>query len=306
VGPTQTRTDPRRLQFYLKKQRRPTGQQKSFHKKRLMKTQQLCQSFGGMNFQKLRGLYPAALTGFKADGTLNLEIIEQQLELMVSSGCQGVFIAGTTGESISLSVAERKQLAEEWVRAIEKKNLRGKFKLIVQVGCGGIQDAKSLAAHAESVRADAVASLPPFFFKPSSIDNLVSTMAEIASAAPHTPFYYYHIPSFTGVTYKMLDFLQAADDKIPTLIGMKFSHSDMFDFGACVKYQNERYNMMFGYDEMLITAVALGMDGAVGATFNLPFMVSIYSKIIEAHTAGNESHCVWSQRIEKACESDIR
>jgi N-acetylneuraminate lyase len=66
-------------------------------------------------------------------------------------------------------------------------------------------------------------------------------MSEIASAAPHTPFYYYHIPSFTGVHFKMLDFLQEAEGKIPTLTGMKFSHNDMFDFGACVKFKNEKY-----------------------------------------------------------------
>jgi hypothetical protein len=86
---------------------------------------------------ELRGLYPAALTGFKDDGNLNLEVIDQQLELMLRSGCQGVFVSGTTGESISMSENERKQLVERWVKAIEKQNLKGRFKLILQVGCAG-------------------------------------------------------------------------------------------------------------------------------------------------------------------------
>jgi N-acetylneuraminate lyase len=125
-------------------------------------------------------------------------------------------------------------LAEAWVAAT--KDISQSFKLIMHIGCANVEDSKELARHAESIGVPALACTPPVFFKPETMEDLVVTMQSIASAAPTLPFYYYHIPSRTGVSVSMYEFFEAAHARIPTLVGMKYTHWNMIDFADCLKF----------------------------------------------------------------------
>src|SRR5690606_17793331 len=96
----------------------------------------------------------------------------------------------------------RMQLAVEWRRAAGSE-----LKVIVHVGHTSLLEAQRLAEHAQRIGADAVATMAPFFFKPAGVGDLVEFCAEVACAAPELPFYFYHIPSMTGVDVPMHDFL---------------------------------------------------------------------------------------------------
>jgi len=200
--------------------------------------------------------------------------------LLKTNSVTGAFICGTTGESLSLTVQERKSIAEDWV-----KYTGADLKLIVHVGHNSIVDAKALAAHAESIGVDAIACMAPGFFKPSSVESLVDFCAEVASGAPNLPFYYYHIPCITGVTLPVFDFIKLGAEKIPTLRGVKFTYENLMDFARCVQFDGGRYNMLFGRDEMLLSGLAAGADGAVGTTFN--FAAPVYHDIIRAFIDGD-------------------
>src|SRR5262249_7046872 len=162
-------------------------------------------------------------TPFGPDGRLNLPTIEKQAEHLIRSGVAAVFIAGTTGENASLTVEERLQLAGRWAEVVRGSSLR----LVVHVGGNCLADARTLAAHAQAVNTAAIAALSPSYFKPRSVDALVACCAEVASAAPGVPFYYYDIPTMTGVSLSMPDFLAAGAERIPTLAGLKFTNSDL-------------------------------------------------------------------------------
>jgi len=233
-----------------------------------------------MKSKHTTGLIAAPFTPMQVDCSLNLDAIEGYARHLHSDGVVGAFVCGTTGEGISLSVEERMQVAEKWVATAPKE-----LRVIVHVGHASLVDSRSLASHAQSIGADSVACMAPFFFKPNSPESLVQWCEQVASAAPKLPFYYYHIPSMTGVSIPVIEFLKIASDRIPNLVGIKFTYEDLDDFKRCLDFQNGRYDLLFGRDERLLSALDLGARGAVGSTYN--FAAPIYHKLIAAFNAGD-------------------
>lgn len=229
---------------------------------------------------KLTGLIAAPFTAMSPDGSLNLGLIEAQARQLAAQGVKGAFICGTTGEGFSLTTEERMQVAERWL-AVAPKSL----SVIVHVAHNSLDESQKLAAHAEQLGAYAIASIGPTFFKPAGVDQLVDFCAPVAAAAPSLPFYYYHIPVMTGVYLPMLDFLRVASKRIPNLAGIKFTDENLMSYTQCLNFEDGRYNILFGRDEILLAALALGATGAVGSTYN--YMAPIYHKVMEAFKAGD-------------------
>lgn len=225
--------------------------------------------------QYIEGLVAAPFTAMNDDCSLNLEIIEAQADFLYRNRVTGAFICGTTGEGLSLTIAERMQLMTRWI-AVRPEGMT----IIAHVGHNCITDAKALAKHAQETGLDAIGVTPPVFYKPATLEDLVAWCAEIASAAPQLAFYYYHIPSMTGVEVSMAAFLDAAKDRIPNLAGAKFTHHDLADYTACLADESRRFDMLFGRDEFLLAGLALGAKGAIGSTYN--FAAPLYSRLIEA------------------------
>lgn len=224
-------------------------------------------------------LIAAPYTPFHADGSLNAAVVPRQVELLTAGGVDGAFICGTTGESMSLTIDERIELAKRWIDVAA-----GQLPVIVHVGHTALADCRTLAAHAHEIGASAIAAMAPFFAKPATVEDLVAFCADVAAAAPGLPFYYYHIPSMTNVHFAMADFLRAAAGKIPTLSGLKYSHNDLYDLGACLRMDDGRHEVLFGMDQILVSALALGVRGAVGSTYN--FIAPLYRRIERALAAG--------------------
>lgn len=222
---------------------------------------------------KINGIVAATFAAYQADGSLNLAIIPQLVDKLVADGVAGVYICGTNGEGPNMSVEERMAIAEAYVKAAEKRIL-----VLVHVGHTSIRECKKLAAHAAQIGADAFSSVAAFYFKPSSVENLVDCMAEIASAAPQLPFYYYHMPTLTGVGMDMVDFLALGEQKIPNLAGIKYTASTLHEFQACLNYKGGKFEVLSGYDEMLLSALAVGAVGAIGSTYT--FAAPVYLEII--------------------------
>ena len=230
--------------------------------------------------EHLKGLIAAPFTAMHADGSINLDTIEKQAQSLIASGVKGAFVCGTTGESMSLTLEERLNIAERW-QAMAGKDLA----VIVHVGHTCLADCKIFAAHAQEIGARGVAAMAPCFFKPAHLEDLVSFCVDIASAASDLPFYYYHIPEMTGVNFPMVDFLTMATDRIPNLAGIKFTDENLMDFGQCLSLGGGRFNVLFGRDEILLAGLTLGAHGAVGSTYS--FAAPLYHRLIEAYKAGD-------------------
>ncbi len=229
----------------------------------------------------LTGLVAAAHTPFRQDGSLNLAVVEQQAAHLLAHDVTTVFIGGSTGESHSLSLAERQTLAQRWAEVAQGTRLR----VVVHVGSNCLADAVTLAAQAQQLGAVAIAALAPSYYKPRSLETLTRCLGEIAAAAPATPFYFYDIPTLTGVSFSMPEFLAHAHGRIPTLAGIKFTNSDLMAYQLCLRFHAGAWDIPFGCDEFLLAALALGAKGAVGSSYN--FAAPIYQRLFAAFHRGD-------------------
>lgn len=227
---------------------------------------------------KLTGLIAAPNAPMHKDGTINLDIVPQYAEHLRNSGVAGVFVNGTTGESLSLSPQERVALAEAWAKVCGPD-----LKLIVHVGDNALPVSRDLAAHAAQIGAAAIGAMPPSFFRPAA-GAVADWCAAVADAAPEMPFYYYHIPSMTGVSVRMVDLFPLAG-RIPSFAGAKYTFEDLMDYQMAVEAEGGRYDVLFGRDEMFLSGLAVGAQGAVGSTYN--YMAPVYLRIIEAYNKGD-------------------
>jgi len=224
---------------------------------------------------RLNGLIAAPFTPFQLDGAIRASLVKPYAEHLAATGVGGAFICGTTGEGSSLAADERVLLAEAWKAAMPDG-----MKLVVHVGHLSLQESRELAAHAAKIGADAVAAIAPSFYKPAAIDDLIDWCAAIAAAAPKVPFYFYHMPSMTGVNFPIIQFLEKGAKKIPNLAGIKFTYENLMDYHQALAFENGRYDILFGRDEILLAGLSLGARGAVGSSYN--FAAPLFLKVIEA------------------------
>lgn len=229
--------------------------------------------------QQLHGLVAATHTPFHADGSLNLAVVGSQAAHFQKNGITTVFIGGSTGESSSLSLDERKALAERWFAVTKGTGL----SVVVHVGSNCLADSRALATQAQHLGAVAISAFAPSYFKPRSLDALIAFCAEIAAAAPETPFYYYDFPGMTGVSLPMTGFLEQAPARIPTLAGLKFTNPDLMAYLQCLRAG--AWDIPWGIDEWMLGALATGARGFVGSSFN--FAAPLYHGLIAAFGRGD-------------------
>ena len=230
-----------------------------------------------MTFDHLDGLISAPFTPMDSEGKLNLSIIPSYYRFLKSNGVTGAFICGSTGEGVSLTLAEKKAVAEAWAAC---SNHDEDFKVMMFLGGTCIADCIDLAKHARDIGLYAVSFTGPFYFKPASAEMLAQCCQAVAESVPDMPFYYYHIPVLTGVNFAMFDLLKAVDGRIANFAGIKYTHEDFMDFQSCMTFQSKKYDMLWGRDENMLSALALGTKGAVGSTFN--YAAPLYYSLIDA------------------------
>ena len=239
---------------------------------------------------KITGLIAATFTPLTAEGLLDLKRIPSLVDHLVTSGVSGIYINGTTGEGMALSLEERCQAAEAYVAAA-----RGRLKTVIQVGHECLPDAMALARHAEGLEVDAISATPPCYFKPPSIDHLMDYLEPLAAAASSKPFYYYHIPVMTGVSFDPCELMSEAVKRLPTMAGIKYSNPDLSVLLACLQFEDGGQDILYGMDEALLGAVATGCRGAVGSTYN--FAAPVYLRMWEAFDRGDmDTARLWQGR----------
>ena len=229
---------------------------------------------------RLDGLIAAPFTPFLPDCGLNLDVIQQQADWLAANRVNGAFVCGTTGEGLSLTTTERMSVAERWVTAAAAR-----LKVIVHVGHNSLGDSQELAGHAKEIGASAFATSGPTFFLPANVEQLTDFCARVAEAAPRLPFYYYHMPAMTGVNLPMIEFLRSASKRIPNFAGIKFTDENLMSYSQCLNFEDGRFNILFGRDEILLAALALGATGAVGSTYN--YLAPLYHQLRAAFERGD-------------------
>ena len=226
-------------------------------------------------------LVAAVHSPFNADGSIAPHVVAVQASFLSANGIRRVFITGTTGECHSLTCEERLALYDAWAEAAPTTGI----SVIAHVGGNSIEDARRLARRARERQFAAVSTLPPSYFKPADLSGLIDWCAVIAAEAPGLPFYYYDIPSMSGVSFPIERFLIEASGRIPNLAGVKFTNLDLVSYRRCLDVAGDRFDLPWGTDEALLAAVATGAPSAVGSTYN--WAPRLYVELINAFTRGD-------------------
>jgi N-acetylneuraminate lyase len=230
---------------------------------------------------KLHELVVATHTPFHPDGSLAPEVVMTQAAFLAANGIKTVFMTGSTGESHSVTCAEKLEIYNAWGAAGKAHAL----SVIAHVGSNTIEDSKILARRAGELGFKAISALAPSYYKPGNLTSLIDCCAAIASEAPSTPFYYYDIPVLTGLMLPMEKFLKEAPARIPTLAGIKFTNPDLVSYRRSLDVAGNDFDLPWGIDETLLAGLATGARGGVGSTYN--WAPRLYQELIAAHNRGD-------------------
>jgi N-acetylneuraminate lyase len=226
---------------------------------------------------EITGILPALLTPLDEQDNIRFDVTCDMVEWQLTQGISGLYILGGTGEGLLLSEAERRAVAEVVV-----KQVRGRVPVIVHVGAMTTRLACSLAAHAEEVGADATSAVPPFYFNVGA-EGIKQHYRAIGRASS-LPFYIYNVPGATGQNLGV-DLVRDLLATMPTLRGMKYTAYDYFTMRKIIEMEGGRLNIISGADEMMIAALAMGAQAAIGTTQN--FLPRLMADAFQAELTGD-------------------
>ena len=234
--------------------------------------------------KRFEGLIAAPFAPLNSRGEVMYDRIESYYDFLDKNHVVGAFINGSTGEGVSLSQREKMKITDEWN---SRAKVRKTVKVISLVGGTSYVECIENAIHAKESGVYAIALLAPYYFKPASAQQLAEFVSKVAERVPDLPVYFYHIPVLSGCNVSMLDFLKEAASYIPNLAGVKYTHEDFMDFLSCINFKNGKYDMLWGRDENILPALALGTKASVGSTFN--YAAPLYYDLIDAFNNGDLS-----------------
>lgn len=235
------------------------------------------------NLDKYKGVIPAFYACYDKDGNISPEGVRALTKYFVDKKVKGVYVNGSSGECIYQSVEDRKIVLENVMEAAE-----GKLTVINHVACNNTKDSQELAAHAEKLGVDAIASIPPIYFHLPEY-AIAEYWNDISGAAPNTDFVIYNIPQLAGVA--LTQSLFAEMRKNPRVIGVKNSSMPVQDIQMFKQAAGEDYIVFNGPDEQFISGRVIGAQGGIGGTYGV--MPELFLKMDELVNAGE---------LEKACE----
>ncbi len=229
--------------------------------------------------KRLSGLVAATFTPFRSDDSLDLDKVPMLVDFAVRQKLAGLFAVGSTGEFTALTLEERRLTAEAYLKAAA-----GRIPIIVNVGSCSVRESIQLAEHAVAHGADALCTIAPFYQKPASVRALAEVLKAIAAACDGRPLFLYHIPVLTGLRLSMRELLEIAAAEIPNFAGLKYTDENLFEYCTCLDY-SDRFQILYGRDEMLLGALAMGAEAAVGSTYN--YLPRLYHEMIAAFRGGD-------------------
>ncbi|WWD82940.1 N-acetylneuraminate lyase [Terrisporobacter glycolicus ATCC 14880 = DSM 1288] len=213
-----------------------------------------------MNNADMRGIFSALLVSYNEDGSINekgvREIVRHNIDNMK---VDGLYVGGSTGENFMLSTEEKKRIFE-----IAKDAAKNEIKLIAQVGSINVYESVELAKFATELGYDAISAVTPFYYKFSfnEIKDYYNTIIDSVD----NRLIIYSIPFLTGVDMSVEQFGELFENE--KIIGVKFTAADFYLLERLRKaYPN--HLIYAGFDEMMLPATVLGVDGAIGSTFNV-------------------------------------
>lgn len=213
-----------------------------------------------MKNAEMKGIYSALLVSFDKNGNINekglREIVRHNIDKMK---IDGLYVGGSTGENFMLSTDEKKKIFE-----IAKDEAKDEIKLIAQVGSINVKESVELAKYVTNLGYNSLSAVTPFYYK-FNFDEIKEYYNTIVNSVDNT-LIVYSIPALTGVNMSVDQFGSLFENE--KIIGVKFTAADFYLLERMRKAFPDKL-IYAGFDEMMLPATVLGVDGAIGSTFNV-------------------------------------
>lgn len=250
------------------------------------------------DLNKYKGIIPAFYACYDDEGNVSSERVRRLTKYFLDKNVRGLYVNGSSGECIYQSVEERKIVLENVMEASE-----GKLVVIAHVACNNTADSMELAKHAQSLGVDAIAAIPPIYFKLPE-HAIAQYWNDISSAAPNTDFVIYNIPQLAGVSLTPALFDEMRRN--PKVIGVKNSSMPVYDIQSMKNKAGEDYIIFNGPDEQFISGRVIGAEGGIGGTYGV--MPELFQKMDELVKEGKmeEARCIQNvvnEIIELLCSA---
>ncbi|CYU51128.1 dihydrodipicolinate synthase family protein [Streptococcus suis] len=211
------------------------------------------------DLSKYHGIIPAFYACYDEAGEISSERVKALVQYFIDKGVQGLYVNGSSGECIYQSVADRKQILEAVMEVA-----KGKLTIINHVACNNLKDSVELARHSEELGVDAIAAIPPIYFRLPEY-SIAAYWNGISAAAPNTDFIIYNIPQLAGVS--LTPSLYKEMLKNPRVVGVKNSSMPVQDIDTFVTLGGEDYVVFNGPDEQFLGGRLMGAKGGIGGTY---------------------------------------
>ena len=226
------------------------------------------------NLDKYKGVIPAFYACYDEKGEISPERVRALTEYFVDKKVRGVYVNGSSGECIYQSVEDRKVVLENVMK------VRGDLTVINHIACNNTKDGMELAAHAESLKVDAIAAIPPIYFKLPEY-AIAQYWNDYSSAAPNTDFIIYNIPQLAGVALSRGLYAKRRENK--NVIGVKNSSMPTYDIQGFVRDGGDDYIVFNGPDEQFVSGRVIGAGAGIGGTYGaMPELFLAMNESIES------------------------
>ena len=244
-----------------------------------------------MNTKKFEGIFPALLTPFYKNGSVNTEVLSELVEWNIKKGVKGFYVGGSTAEAFLLTEEERKLVYETVARANDKRTT-----LIAHIGCISTEQAIRFGKYAKECGYDAISAIAPFYYK-FSFEQIKKYYYGIVDAVD-LPMIIYNFPNFSGVNLSVEQVSEFFCDS--RFIGIKHTSNDFFALEQFKSHFPDKV-VFNGFDEMLLSGLSMGADGGIGSTYN--FMADKY---VEIHRLWKKGSFDKALELQKECNRIIK
>lgn len=211
------------------------------------------------NLEKYAGVIPAFYACYDEAGEVSSAGTRALARYLVDKGVKGLYVGGSSGECIYLEKEERMATLEAVMEEVG-----GQCTIIAHVACNNTRESCQLAAHAEKLGVDAIASIPPIYFRLPE-HAIARYWNDMSAAAPNTDFIIYNIPQLAGVALTPSLFREMR--KNPRMIGVKNSSMPTYDLEIWRRLGGENVAVFNGPDEQFVAGRVTGASGGIGGTY---------------------------------------
>jgi len=222
------------------------------------------------DIKAFKGVIPAVLTVFDKEENIDEVGMRQLVSFLIDKGVNGLYLTGSTGEGFTMTSEERKKVVE-----IVIDETAGRVPVVVHVGAIGTKISIDLAKHAESVGADGISSVPPFYWKFNE-NQIIKYYEDIASSCS-IPMIVYNVPLVGLLGMNAIKRLA----KIENVKGIKYTVLSQYEITQIKDEVGEEFLVYSGADEIAMSGLIAGADGIVGSFYNImpELFINIYNAV---------------------------